>query len=76
MNSRTAFEASVDKKRAQKAAEASGLVADSGEVRRALMARVHDGEISLAQAQTELKRIQRGAKGAGKLTRAQAFNAG
>lgn len=76
MERRTAFEASIDKKEALKQAEAAGQVADSMEVRSALMARVDSGEITLAQAQDELKRIKRGAKAAGKVTRNQAFSRG
>lgn len=56
-----------------KEAEASGQVADSKEVRLALMVRVGTGEITLQQAQDELRRIKRGAKAAGKVTRNQAF---
>jgi hypothetical protein len=61
---------------AVRAAEASGQVADSMEVRMALMARVDTGEITLEQAQTELKKIKRGAKAAGQTTRAKAFREG
>ncbi len=60
-------------RKAQKQAEADGRVADSMEVRKVLLARVKSGEITLAQAQAELKRIKRGAKAAGKVTRNQAF---
>lgn len=56
-----------------KSAEASGRVADSMEVRMAIMARVHAGEITLQEGQAELQRIKRGAKAAGKVTRNQAF---
>jgi ribosomal protein L11 len=73
---RTRFEAAIDKKRAQKTAEASGDVADSHSVRLAIMARVHSGEITLAQAQAELKQIQSKAKSIGLKTRAQAYNEG
>ena len=76
MESRTRFEASIDKKDALKAGEAAGSVADSMDVRIALMARVHSGEITLVQAQAELKKIKSGAKKAGKVTRAQAFSRG
>lgn len=55
------------------AAEAAGEVADSQEVRMALMKRVHDGEITLEQAQAELKAIKRGAKKRGLTTRSKAF---
>ena len=54
-------------------AEASGRVADSLEVRKALMERVHKGEITLEAAQAELAKIKRGAKKAGMVTRSQAF---
>jgi hypothetical protein len=74
--SRTRFESAMDKRDALKAAEASGQVADSMEVRLALMARVHSGEITLEQAQAEPKKIKAGAKKAGKLTREQAFSRG
>ena len=73
---RTRFEAAMDKRDALNAAEKAGEVADSMEVRRALMDRVHAGEITLQQAQEELKKIKAGAKKAGKLTREQAFSRG
>ena len=75
-NQRTRFEAAMDKRDALKTAEAAGQVADNMNVRLALMARVHSGEITLAQAQAELKKIKSGAKRAGLVTRAQAFNRG
>lgn len=56
-----------------KNAEASGRVADSLEVRKALMERVHKGEITLEAAQAELAKIKRGAKKAGMVTRNQAY---
>lgn len=74
--SRTAFEASIDKRAAVKESEASGQVADSMDVRMALMARVHSGEITLTEAQSHLKKIQRDAAKSGLLTREQAFNQG
>ena len=64
------------KRDALKTAEAAGQVADNMDVRLALMARVDSGEITLAQAQAELKKIKSGAKRAGLLTRAQAFSRG
>lgn len=60
-------------KRALREADAGGQVADSMEVRKALMERVHKGEITLEEAQAELAKIKRGAKAAGKVTRSQAF---
>ena len=61
------------KKEAQRDAERAGQVADSMDVRRALMERVHSGEITLLAAQAELKRIKRGVNAAGQITRAQAY---
>lgn len=73
---RTRFDAALDKRAACNEAEASGQVADSGAVRLALMERVHSGEITLEQAQAELKKIKSGAKKAGMVTRAQAYSRG
>ena len=47
------------KRKAVKSAEKAGTVADSKEVRMAIMARVHSGEITLAQALIELTQIIR-----------------
>lgn len=58
---------------AQREAEAAGQVADSLEVRMKLMKRVHAGEITLEEAQAELKEIKSGARKAGQVTRAQAY---
>ena len=57
---------------AMKQAEADGKVADSMEVRMALMKRVHNGEITLEDAQSELARVKRNAKKNGLMTREQA----
>ncbi len=76
MERRTRYEAMSDKRRAMQSAEDSGQVADSGEIRLALMLRVKSGEITLAQAQAELKKIKREAKKNGQITRSQAFNRG
>ena len=73
---RLSFERAMEKKLARRAAEAAGQVADSHSVRLAIMARVHSGEITLKQAQAELKQIQAKAQSIGKLTRAQAFSMG
>jgi hypothetical protein len=64
------------KKSALKSAEAAGTVADSREVRLALMGRVHTGEITLQDAQAELAKVKRNARKNGMVTRAQAFRAG
>lgn len=58
---------------AVKAAESQGMVADSMEVRIALMEQVHRGERTLEDAQAELKRIKRNAKKNGQITRNQAY---
>ena len=58
---------------AVRAAEADGKVADSMEVRMALIARMDAGEITLEDVQAELKRIKRVAKKSGQVTRAQAY---
>lgn len=71
-----AFWTAERKKDALRNAEAGGQVADSLDVRLALMQRVEKGEITLEAAQTELKKIKRGAKAAGKVTRSQAFRQG
>lgn len=76
MKKRTQFEAAIEKREAVNQAEESGQVSDSMEVRKELMARVHSGEITLQDAQAELKRIQRESKNAGKVTRSQAFRLG
>ncbi len=66
------FEVSA-RRQAVREAEAAGGVADSLEWRKAIMTRVHAGEITLEAAQAELKRVKRGAKAAGKVTRNQAY---
>lgn len=76
MERRTRFDAALAKREAVIDAEKCGQVADSAEVRHALMSRVETGEITLAQAQAELKKIKSGAKKAGLITRAQAFSRG
>lgn len=67
------YDTAMQKKRAVKSAEAAGEVADSMDVRKALMQLVHSGEITLEAAQKELARIKREAKASGKTTRAQVF---
>lgn len=53
--------------------EAKGMVADSKEVRMALMGEVHAGTKTLEQAQTELRRIKAAAKRNGLVTRDRAY---
>ncbi|NCQ51836.1 hypothetical protein GW796_08075 [archaeon] len=76
MTKRKRFEAALDKRDALKNAEEANLVADSIEVRLELMTRVNNGEITLEDAQKELKKIKGKAKNNGKLTRAQAYSRG
>lgn len=59
------------KRRALDAADINGELADSMEVRKEIMRRIHAGEITLEQGQDELKKIKRTAKKNGKLTRSQ-----
>lgn len=53
--------------------ESEGNVADSMDVRLAIVARIKSGEMSLQEGQAELRRIQRKARQAGLITRAQAY---
>jgi hypothetical protein len=55
-------------------AETEGRVADNLDYRKGLMQRVHDGEITLEQAQAELKAVKRNASKNGQITRSQARN--
>ena len=71
--SRTKYEASLDKRSAVDKAEADGVVSDSMDVRQKLMKQVHDGDITLKEAQDELKRIKRAGKKQGLKTRNQIF---
>ncbi len=71
--SRTRFEASMDKRQNVKQCEDDGVVADSTEVRMALMAKVQSGECTLQEVQAELKKIKRNAKKNGQITKNQAF---
>jgi hypothetical protein len=63
----------IRRRDAQRDAEASGRVADSMAVRLKIVERIKAGEITLEAGQAELKRIKRGAKSRGLITRNQAF---
>lgn len=65
------YERIKEKRAAVKDAETKSLVADSMTVRMALLARVDSGEITLEQAQAELKKIKARAKRNGQATRSQ-----
>ncbi|AYH33271.1 hypothetical protein F6Q07_21605 [Pectobacterium parmentieri] len=74
--SRTRFDAAMDKRIHMEDCESNGMVADSMEVRMALMKKVEGGEITLQQAQEELQKIKRNAKKNGLMTRTQAWREG
>ena len=65
-----------DSRRALETAEGKGIVADSKEVRLALMQQFHSGVRTLEEVQAELAVIKRGANKNGKLTRDQAYRGG
>lgn len=71
---RTRDEAATEKRHAVNVADASGLVADSMEVRAALIAKVKAGEMTLTECQEELNRIKRNAKRNGLTTRAKVWS--
>lgn len=73
---RTRFEASLDKKCHVNKCEQEGLIADSMDVRKDLIAKMSRGEMTLDQVQAELKKIKRNARKNGRMTRSQAFRAG
>ena len=70
------FESVLRKRTAIQQAEKEGSIADSQEVRIELMRKLSSGEMTLAEVQAELKKIKRGAKKAGKITRSQAWSRG
>lgn len=74
MNHRTRFEASIDKKNAVDKAEKDGKIADSMDVRLSIMSRVHSGEITLLEAQEELKNIKKNASKNGMTTRSKLWS--
>jgi hypothetical protein len=63
----------VKRRSSLKAAEAAGEIADSLEVRMALVKQMEAGEITLEQMQAELSAIKRSAKKHGQTTRSKAF---
>ena len=63
----------LNRRDALKKAESNGEIADSHEVRLALMAKFHSGENTLEEVQSELKKIKRNAKKNGLKTRDQAY---
>lgn len=73
MHRRTRWEAGIDKARAVAKAQQDGIVADSDSVRVEIVKRIKAGEITLAEGQAELKRIQRDARRCGMKTRSQVW---
>ena len=73
---RTRYEAVQDKREAVTEAELQGKVADSMDCRLELVRRMHAGEMTLEQIQSELKAVKRNAKRNGLITRQQAFSRG
>ena len=76
MERRDKFTASMDKRQNVIANEKAGNIADSTDVRMALMEQVRTGEKTLEEVQKELKKIKRNAKKNGQITKSQAFNRG
>lgn len=71
MRRRDWYDRRIDKRVALELAEEQGLVADSTELRAALVAKVHSGEMTIEQAQAELRKVKREAKKNGLKTRDQ-----
>lgn len=62
------------KRQNEQQADDAGLIADSMDVRKALMQKFHSGEATLEEVQAELATIKRNAKKNGQVTRNQARN--
>ena len=78
---RTMFERAMDRRRNLRAEEAAGNIADSLEYRMFLMEKVRNREISLEEAQRQLRgtqerETQKTAEKQGKLTRDKAYRNG
>lgn len=71
MRRRDWYDRRVDKRVALQIAEEQGIVADSTELRQALVAKLQSGEMTLQQVQDELRKVKREAKKNGKKTRSQ-----
>jgi hypothetical protein len=54
-------------------AEQRGEVADSMDVRKAILARFHSGELSLDECQAELRRVKDEGRASGKILRSDFF---
>lgn len=71
MRRRDWYDRRTDKRVALQIAEEQGLVADSTEFRQGLVAKLQSGEMTVQQAQDELRKVKREAKKKGKKTRSQ-----
>lgn len=71
MSRRDWYDQRRDKRAALNEAEEKGLVADSKELRTALVAKMYAGEMTLEEVQAELARVKRNAKKNGQKTRSQ-----
>ncbi|MDH0705337.1 MULTISPECIES: hypothetical protein [Pseudomonas] len=71
MRSRDWYDRRIDKRVALQIAEEQGIVADSTELRQALVAKLQSGEMTIQQVQDELRKVKREAKKNGKKTREQ-----
>ena len=71
MRRRDWYDRRLDKRVALQIAEEQVVVADSTEFRAALVARIKSGELTIEQAQAELRKVKRYAKKNGKKTRSQ-----
>lgn len=70
------FERAMDRRRNLRAEETAGNIADSLEYRMSLMEKVRNREISLEEAQRQLRETQKTAEKQGKLTRDKAYRNG
>lgn len=73
MRRRDWYDRRIDKRVAVQIAEEQGLIADSAEFRTSLMLRVQSKEITIQEAQEELRIVKRDAKKNGKKTRDQVW---
>lgn len=71
MRRRDWYDRRTDKRVALQIAEEQELVADSTEFRQGLVAKLQSGEMTVQQAQDELRKVKREAKKNGKKTRSQ-----
>ncbi|VVM94650.1 hypothetical protein [Pseudomonas fluorescens] len=71
MSRRDWYDRRTDKRVALQIAEEQGIVADSTALRASLVAKIHAGEMTIEQVQSELRKVKREAKKNGLKTRDQ-----